>query len=272
MSEKMKKEEITLSEVIDNVFLNYYRFFAKRYKMLISFFVFGLLVGVLFLVFKGNTYVTKIVASSNTGNYYEVNEIINSLTPLSQNKKKLSEVLNISVDEVSNIRKISSDTTFNQLIEIEIIYVKELNYSIIEQKLVEFVSKNDYLARDVSSQKKEKEALKEQLRSEIDELDSLQDIILFNLKNEDPSKTNEKIIIKNEKVDFYHNDILYRKKEIFKADSILMRLKALDVIKPSSQVPISYYSTPIVLIGFTFLFSIFGVVVAAFFNFKERLI
>ncbi len=269
MNEKIKSEEISFLDLTDKIFTNLYIFILRRYKIIASFTFIGLLTSILFVSIKWDTYVAKILATTNS--YYEVNEIINSLTPFSQNKKKLAQILDIPQNEILNLREISSDTTENHLIDIKIIFKKELDLAKIEKKIVNYIENNDYLAKSYSSKRKKQETLKIQLQSEIDELDSLQRIIMTNLKNESHLKSNDKVIIKNEKVDFYHNDILSRKKEILKADSLLNHLKPLDIIKPCS-IKESYYSIPIVVLVLTFLFFVMGTFIAIFQNYKERLI
>jgi hypothetical protein len=264
-----QKEEIGIIEVLDILLIKTYQFVAKSIKILTVFFILGFLFAFLFWHYKGNTYKTNIMAASNTGHYYEVSEIINSLTPISEKPQLLQQILKLSPEDAKNMREISADTIINHNILIKIKYKEKIDYKNVEQKIKNYVEQNQFMIREVDLHKKNYFDLSVQLAQEIQELDSLQNLILKNLDKE--VKLNNQVLIKNDKLEFYHNDILTRKKQLIDLENALTRLNAIDIIKPITEAHVSYFSLPQIFIGFITIFLFLGFILSVLFNVKQKL-
>lgn len=255
----MNNQEINITDLINTFLINTYKFIFKWYKVLIGFFFLGIIIAILFLSLKGNTYISTMTIKQNAVDYIALEELISGLSPLA-GKKELSETLEINLSNAKNIIKISSDTTLiGKLVEIEIVYRDSIDYKKVEVGIFNFVNNNNYISEIVELYKESNIKLKEELNSEIKGLDSLQELSLLKLKKELKVNNKQQLVINTGKTNYYHDDIKSRVKEILGIEKGLKKIKGFDTIKPLTNVKIEYY--PFIKV---FFISIFLSILTAF--------
>jgi len=267
----MNKEEINISAFLKTTVVDVMRFILKWKILYLIFIILGILLGSGFYGLKKDTYKASLLAVSYSGHYYAVNENIKALGFLLSDPQKFSNALDIHIEDATLIKDISSDTIDDKVVEVKIIYRKNVDLLKLEKGIVEYINKNAYISNDVDLEIIRSKELRNELYNEVKELDSLQNIIIANMRNEDFKNENQKLVINNKEINFFQNDILERKKEIFAIDRMLKKYKGIEIIKSFVPVKVKYYSLSLVIMISTFLSFILGVGLSFIFEIKKNL-
>lgn len=256
----MKTEEISLIDLVKTGIIDSVKFIIKWQKVFYFSVLFGIVIASLFFWVKRTTYEAKILAISPSGHYYEATEQIKTINDLKTNTNILADKLELNFEDAQNLIKVEADTLEKRYISIELVYKDTIDLKAVEQGIINFVEKSDYISKQIALSIDENEKTKAELELEIKELDSLQTIIMRNLQNESSWQKTNSFVFNNKEVQFFQDDILSRKKEVYRIERYLQRIKGLDIIKPFSPVKIKKYSTIIIFIVSIFLSILLGII------------
>lgn len=213
------EEEIDFTSIIKNIFF----FFKKQFKMLIVFFITGIIIGTAIYYFLPRTYKSRLIADSGTLPNSDVINIIESWQTLlaKGDFQRLSVVLNMDSAQVSKIKRIEASNTLeaNQVpasdrenqnsFKIEIIVSDPEILPELQGKIINALENNEFIKKRVAIRKENFEALKKKIVDEITDLESVKNSVKELLKSKvttgstfltDPANINLQIVSLYERV------------------------------------------------------------------------
>ena len=98
----------------------------------------------------------------------------------------------------------------------------------------------------------------------------MQELTLLKIKKELRVNNKQKLVINAEKLNFYHDDIKSRVKEVIAIERNLKRIKGFDILKPFNTIKIKYYSLIKVLFISIFVFVFLGFILILILDIKQQ--
>jgi len=187
--------------------------FTKQY---ILFFVILIIVGIIFGILtnkKQTVYTSEMIGTTDLiSDYYytnkegnlvlksekniqEIVEIINTLNKINiENELGINKTSNIIATIINNEKEDSKETLEN--FKITVVFSEQTDVSNLYEKINNYLSQNKYVKSKFEEQEQQNTALIEKINSEIEEIDSLQKLILSSKKidNEIVYEKNSQII------------------------------------------------------------------------------
>lgn len=213
------EEEIDFTSLLRNIFL----FLKRRFKILVIFFVLGLILGVAMYYFLPRTYKSRLIADSGTLPNADVINIIESWQNLvlKGDFQRLALTLNMDYAQASKIRGIEAFNTLkdNQPLQsneekqnsfiIEIVVSDPNILTDFQGHLISALENNEFIKKRVAIKKENFLALKQKILGEITDLEGVKSSVQQLLKNgsstastflSDPANINLQIVSLYERV------------------------------------------------------------------------
>ncbi len=225
MEQEKYNDEIDLVEVFNNLLKSTYFFFNRWYKVLAVSIIAGIILGLGIYLKDKSKYQNTMLGYSPVINPILIVNIVNSLDQVNkEDKTGIQKQLGLSAIETEHIISFNADTVETVVLEkarsknalaktittisIELKYKDTCDINVFSEKLINFINKNPYVAKELALKKSSLETLIAQTNKEIAKLDSLQKALLKNV-GERPGLKKGALVISNDQIDnFYHNDII----------------------------------------------------------------
>ncbi len=285
------KEEINLNKMLENNIISLFYFFRRNKIILLSSFLLGTVVGIIFYIINENSHISKIIAQTNVyepSNLYlkdfeehvghlpsiTRNEAIYAAISLNQyliNSNKLSKKLSISINDAKQIKKFEADSVVNtNSYYIEVTYKKPINLAELEKGIVKYINSTPFISEKIETTKQRNHQLIIQIDNELAKLEQLQTNILYNTKINQQNSAN--LIVTERTTLFYHVDIL--------AFNVLKQAcleharsaTAIDVSQSLNYYTEQRFSIFISLFLWMFIFIFLGISISLISDIKKKMI
>jgi hypothetical protein len=167
-----------------------FRFFKRYMLVIIAFMILGSGLGAVEFFFSRNYYNTTLIASSPVINNQIVYELIDPVNYYLRNEMydSISEKLDISIDVAKDIRKIELDTSINMAVKIGLQVYNSENVDLIQEGLMYYLNNIPFVASNILDRREELNIYIDEIDTEIDDLNSMQEAVLSNIQEGEGAK------------------------------------------------------------------------------------
>jgi len=283
----MNNTEIDINKFLSELILRIIRFVSRhKFKLLISI-TLGVLTTFSIYFYSKDVYVATLIAKSKVYepiivaepsvdihiskqlsiDKYDLVLVANSISNYLSDKKKLSKILTLTLEDAKKIKNIEADTILEtNYFFIELTYRKGLDLDSLEKGLINYLNTNKLIKTKIDIAKLKNENLIRKIEQEISKLEILQKAIISSKEN----YTNRNVNIENY-TSFYHNDILNLNllKENLIADN--QNLSSVDLSQSFSFINKAKYPLLLVLFSCLIIFVFLGFMYSLIFDLYHKI-
>lgn len=287
---------------IINRLQDFFLLLIRKSLWIISFSIFGAIVGYVFFMATPRYYSSEMVAISNALNNTYVVSSINLLDDLFKggNQSIAANYLDINKDEALQIKSIGAyygidvnkdgladyvdykeefnprDTSIRRLSNFFYIKLEVYSESIFGKArdgLRKYINKNNFVIENNQVRIAQSEELIKSIDLEIKKLDSLQKIQYFEIPKSQKASNTQMVVLNEKEMKLYHDQILaLRKQKLLLEKDITINKEPITVVQDFT--PLSKAENPVTkyLINWVALFSLLGFIVSLVWQFKKAII